>query len=77
MKIGSNLLIYPSNPGGDGLLATAVKATVIYIHPLRRFFVVSWREKYGRKRTETIYYPARLAGVNQIADQKAKRKVTK
>lgn len=58
MNIGDILHIKPTIDAGIGFTRPQVMpCTVVYIHPLRRFYVVEFVSQRGERWRETQYFP--------------------
>lgn len=59
MKIGDILHLEPTLEATSGLGTIGpIPATVIYIHPAKRFYVVEFRSRItGETWRETVYFP--------------------
>lgn len=61
MKIGDILQLEPTLDGTSGLGSTGpIPCRVVYIHPLKRFYVVEFRSRVtGETWRESVWFPLR------------------
>lgn len=63
MTIGDILWLKPTIDASVGFSRPeAMPCTVIYIHPLKRFFTVEFRSTRGQTWREAVYFPSEPSG---------------